>query len=68
MHNVVKWSNILYTARFLRYVWPFYYNSTHEKSNEQIVKQEYVKQIVTHITGKLICQGLTGLVFHLFYF
>ena len=30
MHNVVKWPNILqkscgvYTARFLKYVWPFY--------------------------------------------
>ena len=36
MHNVVKWSNILskpcgvHTARFLKYVWPFY-NITHEK-------------------------------------
>ena len=36
MHNVVKWPNILYkscgvnTARFLKYVWPFY-NIKHER-------------------------------------
>ena len=36
MHNVVKWPNILYksfdvhTARFLKYVWPFY-NIMHER-------------------------------------
>ena len=36
MHNVEKWSNILYTfcgvhtARFLKYVWPFF-NIMHEK-------------------------------------
>ena len=36
MHNVVKWPNILLkfygvnTARFLKYVWPFY-NIMHEK-------------------------------------
>ena len=38
MHNVVKWPNILYksygvnTARFLKYVWPFY-NIMHERVN-----------------------------------
>ena len=36
VHNVVKWPNILlkscsvYTARFLKYVWPFY-NFMHER-------------------------------------
>ena len=36
MHNVVKWPNVLqkfchvHTARFLKYVWPFY-NIMHEK-------------------------------------
>ena len=36
MHNVVKWPNILsescgvHTARFLKYVWPFY-NIMHER-------------------------------------
>ena len=35
MHNVVKWPNILqkscdvHTARFLKYVWPFY--NIHER-------------------------------------
>ena len=38
MYNVVKWSSILqkscsvYTARFLKYVWPFY-NIMHERVN-----------------------------------
>ena len=36
MHNVVKWPNILlkscgvHTAKFLKYVWPFY-NIIHER-------------------------------------
>ena len=40
MHNVVKWPNILqksygaHTARFLKYVWPFY-NIMHERVNAQ---------------------------------
>ena len=39
VHNVVKWSNILqkscgvHTARFLKYVWPFY-NIMHERVNK----------------------------------
>ena len=36
MHNVEKWPDVLYkscgvnTARFLKYVWPFY-NAMHER-------------------------------------
>ena len=38
IHNIVKWPNILskscgvYTARFLKYVWPFH-NIMHERVN-----------------------------------
>ena len=41
MHNVVKWPNILlkfcgvHTARFLKYVWPFY-NIMHERVNQSL--------------------------------
>ena len=42
MHNVVKWPNILWkscgvhTARFLKYVWPFY--NMHERVNRKSPK------------------------------
>ena len=42
MHNVVKWPNIfkkscgVNTARFLKYVWPFY-NIMHEKVKASFV-------------------------------
>ena len=47
MHNVVKWPNILQksfgvnTARFLKYVWPFY-NIIHERVKAQIEWEEII--------------------------
>ena len=32
MHNAVKWPNRVNSARFLKYVWPFY-NIMHESVN-----------------------------------
>ena len=50
MYNVVKWPNILLkscgvnTARFLKYVWPFY-SIMHEKVNDPKAFIEYSNDI-----------------------
>ena len=46
MRSVAKWSNILlkpcgvYTARFLKYVWPFY--NMHERVKPKIESKKYL--------------------------
>ena len=50
IHNVVKWPNILWksscvhTARFLKYVWPFY-SIMHERVNITFVKYCFMRKI-----------------------
>ena len=67
MHNVVKWPNILLkycgvnTARFLKYVWPFY-NIMHERVKENgtllILDSIRIKNVDTLVVGNLSINSL----------
>ena len=58
IHNVVKWSNILlkscevYTARFLKYFWPFY-SIMHERVK---LPSHWIKIISHEKSGKMMVQ------------
>ena len=61
MHNVVKWPNIrlyglygLNTARFLKYVWPFY-NIMRERVKEIPVKSLYI-HVLEEVAGRWCCK------------
>ena len=54
MHNVVKWPNILkkfctvHTARFLKYVWPFY-NMQKKAKLHQLIKRNHLLRLWAYI-------------------